>query len=49
MQDDKVRNLFAQLLNTSNAASQAYNTLKNAFLSDPSILSQTIEYLSNPE
>lgn len=42
MQDDKVRDLFVQLLNTPADALQAHNTLKNAFLSDPSILSQTI-------
>lgn len=42
MQDDKVRNLFVTLLTTPTAALQAHATLKNALLSDPSILSQTL-------
>lgn len=47
MQDDRVRSLFNQLLATPSAALQAHLTLKNALLNDSSLLSQTLEYLSN--
>jgi hypothetical protein len=42
MQLDKVRSLFIQLLATPANALHAHNTLKNALLNEPSILSETL-------
>jgi hypothetical protein len=49
MQDDRIRTLFTQLIATPAATLQAYSSLKSSLLSDPGLLTLTIDHLSNPD
>jgi hypothetical protein len=49
MQDDRVRSLFGELLATPQSTLSAHLTLRSELLKTPSLLSQTLEHLSNSE